>query len=148
MKEFHIKVYTWFLWLVAIFFITGIVFWFIPRDVIDLQIKTDKNIYKVGETIETTNTFTTYGYAESTYDSVLVCKNGIERRYNLFNIKSTSEPRPTAISKAEYEIPLFVESDHKCRLEITSAHTVQVLPLLEKTIHDKFESNEFSIKEV
>lgn len=143
----HIRVYTWFFWVIAIFFAVGIVFWFIPRDILNLQITTDKTSYKAGDTIITTNQFEGYGRANSEYDVSLVCRNGTERRVRLLNVRAVSEPKPRSQSRAEYKIPSYVQAGHNCVIAVNSSHEVSVLPFLSKTIHDRFESNVFAIEE-
>lgn len=140
-----LKAATHTMWAIGLFFSIGIFFWFIPRDVIDIDIVTDRDSYRIGEEVTTINTFTTYGSAQSSYVSRLVCRNGIERRYILFTVESQSTERQTSNSTAVYPIPEFVHPEAKCVIQITSAHRVQVLPFLSKTVFDEFESNEFKV---
>lgn len=143
----NIRAYTWFFWFTAVFFAVGIVFWFIPRDILDLQITTEKTSYNAGDTILTTNQFESYGQANSEYDVSLVCRNGVERRVKLLNVRAVSEPKPRSQSKAEYKIPGYVQPGHNCVIAVNSSHEVSVLPFLSKTIYDRFESNQFVIEE-
>lgn len=147
-EKILVKLSTAILFGLTIFFIVGLILWFIPRDIADIEIKARKGSYKVGESIIVDNIFTIYGQANSRYTSRIVCKNGVERKYLIGVVETTSVKTNGPVkSVAEYKIPNFVLPEEKCFIQVKSDHVVTVLPFLEKTITDKFESNQFSIVE-
>lgn len=131
----------------AAFLIVGTVIYSLPRDVIDLQMTTRQTSYRLTDTIVTDNLFTTYRNADSEYTSTLVCTNGVERRWFIQTIRSSSAPRPETKSVSEFALPANVIPEDSCHIEVRSIHEVEVLPFVKKNVFDKFESNKFSVGE-
>jgi len=136
------------LFALATFITIGILVWVWPRDVIDLEIQTKLDtVSKASGRIETINTFTTYGNADSRYEQRLVCFNGAETSYFIQTIEANSTKSEERTSEAKFLIPELAQPDHTCRIEVDSQHKVEILPLLTKTLTDSFVSNDFRLVE-
>ena len=131
---------------IALFITVGILFWVYPRNVIDLELFVEDKTYTTGETITSYNRFISYQDALSTYDSRIVCRNGVERRAFLQQLKATTTKRPTSESTAQYTVPDNIEG-HNCVIQITASNCVEILPLLNKCIIEVSESSSFKITE-
>ena len=131
---------------VCAYLLFGIASWSLPRDVIDLKIQAPQEV-KIGQQLKLSNQFQIFRGANSTYTLRVVCRNGVEIRYFIYDIQASSEPTPPASSTSTVDFPETVEPHDKCSVVVNSTHRVEIMPLFHRTYTDRFESNTFRIVE-
>jgi len=121
----------------------SIFFWVYPRDIITLDIQTDKDVYTTAdENFLVTSTIERFASAESEYESVLDCTT---TRYGIVTFGAITKPSPPETSTVPLPIPPLVTPAIECRIQLTGKHRVEILPFMTRVYFTEFQSNSFSI---
>lgn len=142
-EKIFIRVLTAFFFGVTAFLIVGIFLWFYPREIINLDIKTQSAEVKTGGTLVVDVTSDRKGDAQSKYTSTLVCG---ATRYLLLELDVSSQKQSEqTYSSYGYNIPEYVTPSRECRIEVRGSHEIEILPLLTRTYSSQFVSNIFEV---
>ncbi len=141
----------WFAWATALaiwamFFLllSIMVLWTYPRNVIDITMQTDKDLYSMNEKILTTTSSTGYVYANSEYEIILLCDN---IKYPVLVFEANTEPHTIHVNTVPNTIPNNMIPSSQCYYRADGSHEVQIAPFLHRTYHSEFTSNVFEIVE-
>ena len=129
-------------WGLLIFLLVILFFWFFPREIIDIQITTDKSLYNPGETVVLDTTLDRYAYAESQYEVSLRCDG---ESISVVGFEMNTEPTLTTHRKETRLIPVDTQPAGTCFIITDGVHDVQILPFLNRVYYTQFISNPFGV---
>jgi len=122
----------------------SIIFWFIPREIVTLELTVDPPMASREGTIKLHSTVETFVNGKSNYETTLVCDSG---RYFIVAFNAITQPSPPSQETIPITVPESVPVGDECHLETEGQHAVEVLPFASRTYFTEFYSNKFIIEE-
>jgi len=122
----------------------SIVIWFIPRDIVKLELKVDPPVVSKAEGLKLQTTVETFVNGVSSYETILDCETG---RFFLAQFESITTPTPPREEMILLEVNQIVPVGTECSVKTQGNHIIEVLPFASRTYFTSFESNKFIIEE-
>ena len=122
----------------------SIVIWFIPREIVTLDLTIEPPVVSKAEGIKLQTTVETFVNGVSSYETILDCETG---RFFLAQFESITTPTPPREEMILLEINQIVPVGTECSVKTQGKHVIEVLPFASRTYFTEFESNKFIIKE-
>ena len=117
--------------------------WAYPREIIKIELTTDRESYQVEDKIVLlTSVIEGRAEADSDYETTLDCK---EVRFPIAQFSAITQVSPPRTSQVPIDIPQDIRKTLTCRIEAEGRHVVNILPGVNKTYNTVWYSNEFTI---